>query len=95
MTIRRGDDTNAFGFGFLVINLANPEEYVVTKAEVRIGPISKFFINPIFPIRISLNRLETEKLKETNMCYMAIYDKDGLKYTCEGSLEFPTKPKVV
>lgn len=49
MTIRRGDDTNAFGFGFLVINLANPEEYVVTKAEVRIGPISKFFYQSNIP----------------------------------------------
>lgn len=95
MTIRRGDDTNAFGFGFLTINLENPESYTITKAEVRIGPISRFYTNPQFPLRISLNRLETEKLKETNMCYMAIYDTEGRKYTCEGSLEFPTKPKVV
>lgn len=37
MSIRRGDDTDAFGFGFLTINLENAQYYAISKAEVRIG----------------------------------------------------------
>ena len=95
MTIRRGDDTDAFGFDFLTINLDNPQGYVITKAEVRISTIRKIFTNPTFPIKISLSRAETEKLEEQNKCYMAIYDSNGKKYTCEGTLTFKADPKVV
>lgn len=95
MTIRRGDDTDAFGLSWLTINLENPEGFVIKKAEIRIGTLIKVFNNPTFPIRISLNRNETEKLHEQNMCYMAIYDTLGRKKTVEGSLKFYTDPKVV
>lgn len=74
MTIRKGDDTDAFGFAWLTVNLENPQGFEITKAEIRIGTIKKIFNNPVFPLSISLNRLETEKLNEQNMCYMAIYD---------------------
>ena len=43
MTIRKGDDTDAFDFGFLTINLENAQDYVISKAEVRIGVIKKTF----------------------------------------------------
>ena len=95
MPIRKGDDTDAFGFAWLTVNLDNPQGFEITKAEIRIGTIKKIFNNPVFPLSISLNRLETEKLNEQNMCYMAIYDTAGRKYTCEGSLQFKTNPKVV
>lgn len=96
MAVRRGDDTNAFDFGFLTVNLADAENYTITKAEIRIGTIIKTIKNPIFPIRIALNRQETMLLSEVNnKCYMAIYDYKDRKYTCEGSICFPAKPKVV
>lgn len=96
MSIRKGDDTDAFDFGFLTINLENASEYIITKAEVKIGNLLKIINNPVFPLQISLNRLETEKLNEqNNMCYMAIYDIQGRKYTCKGSLSFKVDPKVV
>jgi len=44
--IHIGDDTDAFGFDFLTINLENASEYIITKAEVRIGPVKKIFNNP-------------------------------------------------
>ena len=96
MSIYKGDDTDAFDFSFLTINLENVQDYTITKAEVRIGPILKSFINPIFPLRVSLNRRETIQLSEyNNKCYMAIYDTSDRKYTCEGTLSFKAKPKVV
>lgn len=96
MTIRRGDDTDAFGFGFLTINLENAQDYTISKAEVRIGVIKKIFDNPVFPLHVSLNKGETEQLNEfNNKCFMAIYDTQGRKYTCEGTLSFKANPKVV
>lgn len=96
MAIRKGDDTDAFGFGFLTIELDNADQYTITKAEIKIGPLNKSFINPTFPLHISLNRNETMKLSEYgNKCYMALYDAYGKKYTCEGSLSFKADPKVV
>ena len=95
--IRKGDDTNAFDFGFLTINLNNPDEYTISKAEIRIGALTKTVENPEFPLEISLNKEETMMLSSCggNECYMAIYDEQGRKYTCEGSLTFNASPKVV
>lgn len=96
MAVRKGDDTDAFGFGFLTVNLENSEQYTITRAEIRIGNILKSFCNPVFPLRISLNRKETMLLSERgNKCYMALYDVENRKYTCEGSLSFKAEPKVV
>ena len=96
MSIHKGDDTDAFGFGFLTVNLENSEEYVISKAEVRIGVIKKTIANPVFPLRISLNKSETEQLNEyRNECHLAIYDTEGKKWTCDGTLTFKASPKVV
>lgn len=96
MTIRKGDDTDAFDFGFLTINLENAQDYIISKAEVRIGVIKKTFDNPVFPLQVSLNKDETDQLNEfNNKCFMAIYDTRGRKYTCEGTLSFKANPKVV
>ena len=96
MSIHKGDDTDAFGFGFLTINLENAQDYIISKAEVRIGVIKKIFSNPVFPLHISLNKAETKQLNEySNKCYLAIYDSEGKKYTCEGTLTFKASPEVV
>ena len=96
MAIHIGDDTDAFGFDFLTINLENASDYVITKAEVRIGVIKKVIENPVFPLQISLNQEETDQLSEySNKCYMAVYDQNNKKYTCEGTLTFKASPKVV
>lgn len=95
MSIRKGDDTDAFDFSWLTVNLDNPEGFKITKAEIRIGTLLRVFNNPVFPLEISLNRNDTSKLRENNMCYMAIYDTKGRKYTCKGNLCFKTEPRVV
>lgn len=94
--VRKGDDTNAFGFTFLTIDLKDSQNYNISKAEVRIGVLTKTFENPIFPFDISLTKEETSMLSECgNQCYMAVYDEHGRKYTCEGTLSFKASPKVV
>ena len=94
--VRKGDDTNAFGFGFLTVNLKDSEEYTITKAEIRIGTIIKTIENPVFPLNISLNREETMMLSECgNQCYLALYDMENRKYTCEETYTIKASPKVV
>ena len=96
MTVRKGDDTNAFDFSFLTVELDNPENFLITKAEIKIGTIVKTIENPQFPLEVELSKNETIKLSECrNQCFMAVYDDVGRKYTCEGSLVFPANPKVV
>lgn len=94
--VRKGDDTNAFGFAFLTVDLKDSQDYTISKAEVRIGVLTKTFENPTFPFDISLTKEETAMLSECgNQCYMAVYDDEGRKYTCEGTLSFKASPKVV
>ena len=96
MSIYKGDDTDAFGFNFLTVILENAEFYTITKAEIRIGVVKKTVEDPHFPLRISLNKEETAQLNIwCNKCYLAVYDEEGKKYTCEGTLNFKASPKVV
>lgn len=91
----RGDDTDAFGAKFITINLENAIGLNITKAEFKCGIIFKTFENPVFPLSISLTSQETSKLNFNNACYLAIYDDLGRKRTCQGTLTFTTKAKVV
>lgn len=93
--IYRGDDTEAFGGSFITITLVNGEEITITKAVFRCGIIIKEFENPVFPLTISLSRKETLELKDENECFLAVYDSNGLKRTCEGSLKFNTNQRRV
>ena len=94
-SIYRGDDTGAFGQTFLTIEALIPEEWEVTKAIWKAGEVVKVFPNPNFPLSLNLSHEESLKLQNINTCYLAVYDKDGLKQTCEGSLTFTTKAEVV
>lgn len=95
VTIYRGDNTEAFGSKFLLIDIENPNALVISKAEFRCGDVLKEFLNPIFPIEVSLNEKETETLQRTNYGYLAVYDEKGRKKTLEGSVSFNAKGKVV
>lgn len=91
----RGDDTDAFGQKFITIELENVNELIISKAEFRCGNILKTFENPIFPIEVSLTSEETSQLQQNNICYLAIYDEQGRKHTCNGYLTFYSKQEVV
>ena len=93
--IIRGDDTNAFGQDWLKINVDIPQTWNVSKAEVKIGSLLLSFEEPEFPIVINLTSSQTEQLKDSNTCYLALYDENNLKQTIEGTYTFKTRKQVV
>lgn len=93
--IYKGDDTNAFGQNLLKINFTTPEGWNISKAEFRCGKIKKTFNNPVSPIVVNFSNEETSMLNFENPCYLAIYDENNLKYTCEGSITLIAKNEVV
>lgn len=94
-TLYRGDDTDAFGSSFITINLATSISGTISKAVFQCGSVRKIFDDPIFPLSIELTSAETKSLKSENICYLAVWDEDGKKRTCEGSLTFNTQSGVV
>lgn len=104
MTLFQGDDTAAFGGNFLSIyltvkdeegNIIEPQPKII-KAEIKIGCIRKIFENPDFPIlEINLTNQETATLKAVNNIYMAVWDENGLKRTCEGMISFEAQTRRV
>ena len=93
---RRGDDWNAFGEEWALIEADIPEDWVVTKAEFKVGDLPKMtFLNPVFPIPVSLEGYQNKNLKDVVSCYLAIYDEEGRKKTLDGSWTFMTDEEVV
>lgn len=95
MTLYRGDDTDAFGSSFITINIQTEISVTITKAVFQCGKIKKVFNNPVFPLSIELSADETKSLPANNLCYLAVYDENGKKRTCEGSLQFSTQSQLV
>lgn len=95
-TIYRGDDTGFGGENLLTIKISNPLNVELEKAEFRVGCITKTFFPPLGDvIRVNLDAEETEKLKDINTGYIAVWDKNGKKRTAEGGVIIKTKNKVV
>lgn len=97
MTIYQGDNTAAFGGSFLTINVSTESEVMptITKAELKIGYISKTFENPAFPLTVDLTEEETIKLQAVNTAYLAVWDNEDRKKTCQGKITFKTEPRRV
>ena len=95
MTLYRGDDTDAFGNSFITINLTTTLDVTISRAVFQCENIKKVFENPIFPLSIELTATETKQLQSKNQCYLAVWDSEGKKRTCEGTLEFETQSGVV
>lgn len=93
--IYKGDDSGAFGNNFITINLANPNNYEVSKVIFVCGCIQKPFNNPVFPLTINLSSEETEKLRSSNVCYLVAYDSQGRQKTCKGTLTFNAQNGVL
>lgn len=102
-SIFQADDTAAFGGNFLRINLTVKddegqvvEQPPIKKAEIRIGCITKTFINPEFPIlNINLSHQETAMLKAVNNIFLAVWDENDLKRTCTGTISFNSQARRV
>lgn len=93
--IYKGDDTNAFGQNFIQINLNETAGYNISKVIFQCGPIQKVFVRPQFPIYVNFSSVESERLQQVSECYLQVFDEKGLRQTCEGTLTFTAKSKVV
>lgn len=93
--ITRGDNTAAFGGRFLTISLQNDTGLYISRAEFACGCLRISFDNPQFPLQINLDEKQTSQLCGENTCYLAVWDEDGRKRTCEGKLTFATNPRKV
>jgi len=92
----KGDDFNAFNQEWAEVVVDIPDNWVVSKAELKIGNLPKMtFNNPIFPLPVNLASYQTANLKDINTCYMAIYDEEGRKLTLDGSWTFIAEDEVV
>ena len=92
----KGDDFNAFDQEWALVEVDIPEDWVVTKAELRIGNLPKMtFPDPVFPFPVNLAAYQSANLKDINECYLAIYDEKGRKLTLDGSWTFIAENEVV
>lgn len=95
-SIIKGDNSGAFGNSFLTIRANIPTGHTVTKAQLKIGNLAiKTYNNPTFPLVVNLTEAETRQLTEQNNCFLAVYDEQGRKATCKGTITFVAKDQVV
>ena len=97
--IFRGDSTEAFNQNWLEIHVEFPDETWaerISRCDFKVGNLPAMtFDQPQFPLTINLTSDQTVLLKDVNNCYLAVYDENGFKQTCEGQLTFETMRRVV
>ena len=93
-TIFKNDDMGAFG-GKISVNINNPDNYIITRAEFQCGTYYENVVNPIFPLEFKPTREDTKKFDKNNKCYLRVYDENGLRMTCKGYLTIPAQDEVV
>lgn len=95
--MRKGDDSNAFKGHLIRINRPrNTENLIITKCILQCGNIRKLKDNPEFPYFEDFTSEESKLLKVgENPAYLQIFDEEGLKVTCKGSINIPAEEQVV
>lgn len=94
-SIYKGDDTAAFDQNFIKIDIINESEYTISKVVFQCGPVQKVYTNPIFPIYVNFTHAESLRLYQDSKCYLQVFDEKGRRQTCEGTLSFTAKAKVI
>ena len=94
-TIYKGDDTNAFGQNFIRIDLEGADGYTISKVIFQCGPIQKVYTRPQFPIYVNFSHNESKRLYQDSVCYLQVFDEKGRRQTCQGTLSFIAKAKVI
>ncbi len=89
--IFRGDTLN----NFITVELVNNSNFEIYKLIFQCGCIRKEYIEPVFPLKISLSRKESEKLDYNSTAHVAVENKLGEKFTAEGMVQFIAKRRVV
>ena len=94
-TMYKGDDTNAFDQNFIKIDIENSGNYEISKLVFQCGPVQKVYTNPTFPIYVNFTHTESLRLYQDSTCYLQVFDNKGRRQTCEGTLNFTAKQKVI
>lgn len=94
-TMFKGDDTDAFGQNFIKISLKGAEGQTISKVIFQCGPIQKVYTRPTFPIYVNFTHNESSRLYHESVCYLQVFDEKGKRQTCEGTLNFTAKQKVI
>lgn len=102
IVIAKGDDLTAFGRQPIKIEItAELAEYITQfledlhKIVIRIGTIYKEYVEPTFPIDLTITAEESQQLSEENQAYLVAFDKTGQRLTLEGAIEIDTTPDVM
>lgn len=91
----KGDDYDAFDEEWVLIDPELPEDWIVSRADFKVGDLPTMrFIDPVFPIPVSLTSEQSINLKDVNTCYMVVYDEKGRKKTLDGSWTFVAEDEV-
>lgn len=110
VSIFKNDDTGAFRQSddkpFLRINRPSglADDIAIYKLELKIASLPVFVFENIveevaqplvFPIDLNLIASQTAQLQSTNFCYIRVYDENGLRQTCNGTISFKANNEVV
>jgi len=91
----RGDDTDAFENPFMCFHLANDKWTQVSKLVFQCGKVIKQWVNPVFPLHVSLNHEDTLKLRRFNRAYFQLFDSKGRRITYPVEFTFYAEKQVV
>ena len=92
--IFKGDDIGSFG-GKITVNFDNPKGYTITRAEFQCGCFYQNINNPVFPLEFKPTREQNEKFSSANVCYLRVYDENGLRKTCTGTMTLYAQNGVI
>ena len=93
-SIYKDDDIGAFG-GNITVYLNNPDNYTITRVEFQCGCFYRNIPNPVFPLVFKPTREDTKNFSDINICYLRVYDENGLRETCHGSMNIMAKSEVI
>lgn len=72
------DSSAAFGNCLFKINRPEiPEGTTISRISAQIGPLTKSYDNPSFPIKVQLTKQESAQLDHENPVNILVFDGDG------------------
>lgn len=95
--VYRGDDTDSFGSTFIKIDLEPAQKaiYNVNKLEFSVANIVKTYINPTFPLNVSLSSDDTLNVEECKMypVYVTLFDDNDKIKTFKSDINIMFKDR--
>ena len=77
------------------VQLPEGVTYTISKAVFECGKIRKEFVEPVFPLKITLTGEDTKLCEFKNVGYLGIVDGDGDYHTCNGYVAFEAVDGVI